>query len=81
MEHNSLSRKSFSIKWAFNAGWDKPMPDSVSRETVEAFNRADAVRDAATVAKFLDDDVVWAINGPVDHLPYCGKASAGWSFT
>lgn len=44
----------------------------VQREVVEAFYAAYAVRDAARVAEFLDDNVVWTISGPVDVLPFCG---------
>ena len=45
----------------------------VSRAVVEAFYRALADRDAATLAAYLDDDVVWTISGPVDILPFCGQ--------
>jgi ketosteroid isomerase-like protein len=48
------------------------MSDSVSREVVEAFYEAYAVRDAAKVAPFLHEDVEWTISGPVDLLPFCG---------
>jgi ketosteroid isomerase-like protein len=44
----------------------------VPRAVVEAFYRAYAVRDAAKVAEFLDDNVEWTISGPVDYLPFCG---------
>jgi ketosteroid isomerase-like protein len=46
--------------------------ETIPRAQVEAFYDAYAARDVATIAKFLDDDVVWTIAGPVDHLPYCG---------
>lgn len=48
------------------------MSDSVSRDVVEAFYEAYAVRDGAKVAPFLHDDVEWTISGPVDLLPFCG---------
>jgi ketosteroid isomerase-like protein len=51
---------------------DGSMTKSVARQTVEAFYNAYADRDVVRVAEFLDDKVVWTINGPVDHLPYCG---------
>jgi len=45
----------------------------VSRAVVEAFYRALADRDVATLTAYLDDDVVWTISGPVDILPFCGQ--------
>lgn len=48
------------------------MSYSVSRDVVEAFYKAYAVRDAAKVAPFLHEDVEWTISGPVDLLPFCG---------
>ena len=45
----------------------------VPRGLVDEFYRAYAARDAAKVAKFLDDDVEWCISGPVDVLPFCGQ--------
>jgi ketosteroid isomerase-like protein len=48
---------------------NKPVP----RAVVDAFYRALAERDMATLADFLDDDVVWTISGPVDILPFCGE--------
>ena len=42
------------------------------RAVVEAFYRALADRDVGTLARYLDDDVVWTISGPVDILPFCG---------
>jgi hypothetical protein len=55
--------------------WDvetAAQPGTVSRAHVEAFYAAYAARDIAAIAEFLDDDVIWTIAGPVDHLPYCG---------
>jgi len=49
------------------------MGKPVAREVVEGFYRALAVRDMATLAGYLDDDVVWTISGPVDILPFCGQ--------
>ncbi len=48
------------------------MSTSVSRELVQAFYRAYTVHDAAKVAGFLADDVMWSVSGPVDVLPFCG---------
>ncbi|MCK9918735.1 nuclear transport factor 2 family protein [Microbacteriaceae bacterium K1510] len=48
------------------------MSHAVSREAVEAFFKAYAVRDVVRVAPFLKDDVLWTISGPVDLLPFCG---------
>jgi ketosteroid isomerase-like protein len=45
----------------------------IPRTVVEAFYRALADRDVATLARYLDDDVVWTISGPVDILPFCGQ--------
>jgi ketosteroid isomerase-like protein len=45
---------------------------AVRRDVVQEFYAAYAARDAARVAEFLDDDVVWTISGPVDVLPFCG---------
>ncbi len=39
---------------------------------MEAFYKVYAARDVARIAEFLDDDVEWAISGPVDLLPFCG---------
>ena len=49
------------------------MSGPVRRAVVEAFYGALANRDMATLATFLDDDVVWTISGPVDILPFCGR--------
>lgn len=48
------------------------MPQSVSREAIDAFYEAYFYHDAAKVADFLHDDVSWTISGPVGVLPYCG---------
>jgi ketosteroid isomerase-like protein len=45
----------------------------VPRAVVEAFYRALADRDVNTLARYLDDDVIWTISGPVDILPFCGR--------
>jgi ketosteroid isomerase-like protein len=42
------------------------MSGPVQRAVVEAFYDALSNRDMATLATFLDDDVVWTISGPVD---------------
>lgn len=49
------------------------MEDPVPRTVAEAFYHALSVCDMAALAKFLDDDVVWTISGPVDILPFCGQ--------
>jgi ketosteroid isomerase-like protein len=48
------------------------MPNSVSRETIDAFYAAYFYHDAGKVAEYLHDDVSWTITGPVDVLSYCG---------
>lgn len=48
------------------------MTDTVPRSLVEAFYKAYAARDIEKIAAFLDDEVEWAISGPVDVLHYCG---------
>ena len=47
--------------------------EPVSRDVVDGFYRAFAVRDMAALANYLADDVVWTISGPVDLLPFCGQ--------
>ncbi|MGE0750672.1 MAG: nuclear transport factor 2 family protein [Variibacter sp.] len=49
------------------------MMTSVSRATVDAFFAAYATRDPQRIAPYLDDDVQWAVTGPVDLLPFCGE--------
>ena len=49
------------------------MSGPVGRAVVEAFYDALSNCDMATLATFLDDDVVWTISGPVDILPFCGR--------
>lgn len=51
------------------------MTNPVTRQVVERFYAALAVRDLETLAPYLDDDVVWTISGPVDILPICGRHS------
>ncbi len=48
------------------------MIEPVSRSVVDAFFKVYAVRDAAKVAAFLDDEVEWTVSGPVDILHFCG---------
>jgi ketosteroid isomerase-like protein len=48
------------------------MTEPVPRAVVEAFYKAYADRDIAAIAEYLDDDVEWTINGPVEVLPFCG---------
>jgi ketosteroid isomerase-like protein len=45
---------------------------SVNRQTLDAFNRAYAARDLATLSRVIDDDATWSISGPVDLLEFCG---------
>ena len=47
----------------------------VPRAVVEAFYQALADRDLTTLPRYLDDNVVWTISGPVDILPFCGQRS------
>jgi ketosteroid isomerase-like protein len=49
------------------------MTTPVSRRTVEAFFEAFASKDVSRLAPFLDDDVAWAIAGPVELIRYCGE--------
>jgi ketosteroid isomerase-like protein len=48
------------------------MDETISRAGVEAFYRAVGERDHETAARYLADDVVWTIAGPIDILPFCG---------
>lgn len=48
------------------------MPYELSRSVVERFCNVYSVRDADKVADFLDDDVEWAISGPIEYLGFCG---------
>jgi ketosteroid isomerase-like protein len=49
------------------------MSNVISRAVVEGFYKALGARDMKTLARYLDDDVVWTISGPVDILPFCGQ--------
>lgn len=49
------------------------MTKPVSRDVVEAFFSAFVSRDPARIAPFIDDDVDWLINGPVDLFSFCGQ--------
>ncbi len=49
------------------------MTNPVPRAVVEAFYHALSIRDMDALARFLDDEVVWTISGPVDILPFCGR--------
>ena len=49
------------------------MTEPVPRSVVEAFYQAYADRDVERIRDFLDDDVEWSINGPVDLLHFCGS--------
>ncbi|MBN9048690.1 MAG: nuclear transport factor 2 family protein [Rhizobiales bacterium] len=49
------------------------MPQTISRDHVLAFYHAYSQRDLAAVRTFLQEDVHWTVNGPVDVLAYCGE--------
>ncbi len=49
------------------------MNGPVARAVVEAFYAALSNREMEKLAGYLDEDVVWAIGGPVDILPFCGQ--------
>jgi ketosteroid isomerase-like protein len=49
------------------------MTESVPRAVVEGFYNALASCDMHALAPYLDDEVAWAISGPVDVLPFCGQ--------
>ena len=44
----------------------------VSRDIVDRFRAAYAVRDAEKIAQLLHDDIEWTISGPVEYLEFCG---------
>jgi len=52
----------------------KPAPadDIADPALVEAYFQAFASRDPEAFGRYLHDDVVWTISGPVDLIPYCG---------
>jgi ketosteroid isomerase-like protein len=54
------------------AAQEHRMSYSVPRSIVHAFYEAYAACDAEKVAPYLDDNVQWTINGPVDVLSFCG---------
>lgn len=45
----------------------------VSRQRVRDFYDARMSRNPDLIAEFLHDDVVWAVAGPVDLIPFCGQ--------
>jgi ketosteroid isomerase-like protein len=49
------------------------MDNSVSHALVDAFFAAYATRDSVQIAPFLDENVEWAVTGPIDLLPFCGE--------
>jgi ketosteroid isomerase-like protein len=49
------------------------MNNAVSHALVDAFFAAYATRDAKHIAPFLDENVEWAVTGPIDVLPFCGE--------
>jgi len=48
------------------------MTTPIPRAIVTAFLDAFTSRDVERIAPYLDKDVIWTINGPVDLLHYCG---------
>jgi ketosteroid isomerase-like protein len=48
------------------------MTQAIAHSLVDRFYKVYAVRDIDKVAEFLDDDVEWAISGPVEYLRFCG---------
>jgi ketosteroid isomerase-like protein len=50
----------------------KPVSETLSRETVEAFFEAYATRDVVRLAPFLADDVEWNMAGPIGIFRFCG---------
>jgi ketosteroid isomerase-like protein len=48
------------------------MANAVSRDVVEAFYQAYVSRDAERIGAFVDDDVDWVVNGPVEVMHVCG---------
>jgi ketosteroid isomerase-like protein len=49
------------------------MTDRTIRPIVEAFYRATAERDAEAALSFIDDNVDWLVQGPVDVFPFFGQ--------
>ena len=49
------------------------MMQALTREFIEEFYRARLSRDPAVLEPFIDDQVDWLINGPIELLPYCGQ--------
>ena len=47
------------------------MPDP-ERQKVDAYYRALCAQDYDLIERFLDDNSVWSIGGPIDALPFCG---------
>lgn len=49
------------------------MPDTVSRDVVEAFYQAYISRDPRQIGALIDDDVEWIVAGPADVMQVCGS--------
>jgi ketosteroid isomerase-like protein len=49
------------------------MTYSVSRTVVDAFYKAYASHDTASITPLLHDDIEWNTSGPVDILSWCGR--------
>src|SRR4051794_14282094 len=48
------------------------MAYAVPRSVVDRFRKVYAARNADQIAEFLDHDVEWTIDGPVEYLRFCG---------
>lgn len=49
------------------------MTETTIRPLVEAYYRAGAERDVETALSFIDDNVDWLVQGPVDVFPFFGQ--------
>jgi hypothetical protein len=49
------------------------MVQALTREYIEEFYRARLSRDPARIEPFIDDQIDWLINGPIELLPHCGQ--------
>jgi ketosteroid isomerase-like protein len=60
------------------------MTETTIRPIVEAFYRATAQRDVETALSYVDDDVDWLVQGPIDVFAFFGQrhgkaaVRAGW---
>jgi ketosteroid isomerase-like protein len=56
-----------------NSGLGAPMTETTIRPIVEAYYKATAERDVETALSFIDDNVDWLVQGPVDLFPFFGQ--------